>query len=83
MTDRHTINDCVDDLLEQWKMELAKVAIDGFNEMIEDKQKIFISINKLRCSFYFLLSLADAAENGLPEYDKIVQKGPVSVPSGQ
>ena len=36
MTDRHSVNDCVDDLLEQWKTEIAKVTIDGFNEMDEN-----------------------------------------------
>ena len=40
-------------------------------------KKIFTSINKLRCSLHFLLGLADAAEKGLIEYDKIVQNGPV------
>ena len=64
MTDRHSVNDCVDDLLEQRKTEIAKVTIDGFNEMVENKQKIFTSINRLRCSLYFLLGLADAAEKG-------------------
>ena len=72
MTDRHSINDCVDDLLEQWKTETAKVTIDGFNKMDENEQKIFTSINRLRCSLHFLLELADAAEKGLLEYDKIV-----------
>ena len=33
MTDRCSVDDCVDDLLEQWKTEIAKVTIDGFNEM--------------------------------------------------
>ena len=39
MTDRHSINDCVDDLLEQWKMEIARVTSDGFNEMYLNEQK--------------------------------------------
>ena len=56
------MNDCVNDLLEQWKTETAKVTIDGFNEMDENEQKIFISINKLRCSLHFLLGLADAIQ---------------------
>ena len=77
MVNRHSINYCVDDVLEQWNIEIAKVAINGFNEMDEDKQKIFISINRLRFSFHFLLGLVDTAENGLLEYDKIVQKKPV------
>ena len=25
MTDRHSVNDCVNDLVEQWKMEIPKV----------------------------------------------------------
>ena len=77
MTDRHSVNDCVDDLLEQWKTEIAKVTIDGFNEIDENEQKIFTSINRLRCSLHFLLGLADAAEKGLLEYDKIVRNGPL------
>ena len=67
------MNDCVNDLLEQWKTETAKVTIDGFNEMDENEQKIFISINKLRCSLHFLLGLADAIQEGLLEYKKIVR----------
>ena len=39
MTDRHSMNDCVDDLLEQWKTEIATVTVDGFNEMDENDQK--------------------------------------------
>ena len=35
MTDRHSVNNCMDDLLEQWKMEIARVTIDGFNEIIK------------------------------------------------
>ena len=73
MTNMHSVKDCVDDLLEQWKTEIAKVAIDGFNEMDENERKIFTSINRLRCSLHFLLELADAAEKGLLEYDKIVR----------
>ena len=48
MTNMHSVKDCVDDLLEQWKTEIAKVAIDGFNEMDENERKIFTSINRLR-----------------------------------
>ena len=67
----------VDDLLDQWKTEIAKVIIDGSNEMDEIEQKIFTSINRLRCSLHFLLGLANAAEKGLLEYDKIVRNGPL------
>ena len=77
MTDRHSVNYCVDDLLEQWKTEIAKVTIDGFNQMDENEQKISTSINRLRCSLHFLLGLADAAEKELLEYDKIVRNGPL------
>ena len=70
------MNDCVDDLLEQWKTETAKVTIDGFNEMDENEQKIFIPINKLRCSLHFLLGLADAIQVWLLEYNKIVRNWP-------
>ena len=77
MTKRHSVNDSVDDLLEQWKMEIAKVRIDGFNEMSQNGQKILTSINRLRCSLHFLLGLPDAAEKGMLEYDKIVQNWPV------
>ena len=73
MTDRHSVNDCVDDMLEKWKTEVAKVSVSGFEEMNESAKKIYTSINKLRCNLHFLLGLADAAEKGLNEYDKIVQ----------
>ena len=33
MTDRHSVNSCVDNLLQQWETELAKVITDGLNEM--------------------------------------------------
>ena len=46
MTDRHSVNDYVDDLLEQWKMEIANVTNDGFNDMHQNEQKIFTSINR-------------------------------------
>ena len=72
ISDRQSVNDYVDDLLEQWKTEIAKVTIDGSNEMGENEQKIFTSINSLRFSLHFLLGLADATEKGLLEYDKIV-----------
>ena len=36
-------------------------------------KEIYTSINKLRCKLHFLLGLADAAEKGLNEYDKIIQ----------
>ena len=67
----------MDDLLEQWKIEIAKVTIDGFNEMDQNEQKIFTFINRLRCSLHFLVGLADAAEKGLLQCDKIVENGPV------
>ena len=73
MTYRHSVNDCVDDMLEKWKTEVAKVSVSGFEEMNESAKKIYTSINKLRCNLHFLLGLADAAEKGLNEYDKIVQ----------
>ena len=63
--------------MEQWKTEIENVTIHGFNEMDENEQKIFTSINRLRCSLHFLLGLADAAEKGLLEYDKIVRNGPL------
>ena len=72
MTDRHSVNDCVDELLEQWKIEIAKVTIDGFDEVDQNEQKIFTSINSLRCSLHFLLCFPDATEKGLLESDKIV-----------
>ena len=58
-------------------MEIAKVTIDGFSEMNENEKKIFTSINRLRYSLHFFLGLADAAEKGLLEYDKIVRNGPL------
>ena len=54
MADRHSVSDCVDDLLEQWKIEIRKVTIDGFSEINVNEQKIFTSINRLRCSLHFL-----------------------------
>ena len=66
MTGRHSVNNFGDDLLQQWKTEIT---IDGFNEMDENEQRIFTSINRLRCSLHFLLGLADAAEKGLLKYD--------------
>ena len=44
MADRHSVIDCEDDLSEQWKMEIAKVTTDVFNEMNQNEQKIFTSI---------------------------------------
>ena len=61
MTGRHNVNDCIDDLLELCKIEIAKVTIDGFSEMDENEQKDFTSMNRLRCSLHFWLKLADAA----------------------
>ena len=58
-------------------MEVAKVTTDGFNEVDLNEQKIFTSVNRLRCSLHFLLGMVDAAEKWLLEYDKIVQNGPV------
>ena len=75
MTDRRSVNDRVDDLFEQCNTEIAKVPTDGFKEMDENEQKMFTSINRLRCSLHVLLDLADAAEKGLLEYDKIVGNG--------
>ena len=43
--------------------------------MDENEQKIFTSINRLRCSLHFLLGLAHAAKKRLLEYDKIVRNG--------
>ena len=77
MTDRHSVNSCVDNLLQQLETEIAKVINDGLNEMDESEQKIFTSIDRLRCSLHFLLGLAEAAEKGLLEYDKIVRNEPL------
>ena len=33
MTDRHIVNDCVDDMLEKWKSEVAKVSVSSFEKM--------------------------------------------------
>ena len=55
MTDRHSVNDCVDDMLEKWETEVAKVSVSGFEEMNESAKKIYASINKLRCNLHFLL----------------------------
>ena len=73
MTDRHSVNDCVDDMQEKWKTEVAEASVSGFEEMNERAKKIYTSVNKLRCNLSFLLGLADAAEKGLNQYNKIVQ----------
>ena len=73
MTDRHSVNDCVDDMLEKWKTEVAKVSFSYFEEMSESAWKIYTSVNKLKFNLYILLGLADAAEKGLNEYDKNVE----------
>ena len=65
MTDRHSVNDCVDDMLEKWKNEVTKVSVSSFEEINESAEKMYISVNKLRCNLHFLLGLAGAAEKGL------------------
>ena len=35
MTDRHNVNDCVDDRLVKWKTEVAKFSVGGFEEINE------------------------------------------------
>ena len=35
MTDRHNVNDCVDDRLEKQKTEVAKFSVGGFEEINE------------------------------------------------
>ena len=77
MTDRHSVNNNVDDLLEEWKAEIAKISIEGFENMSENDKKYFSSINRLRCSLHFLLGLAKAAESGLLEYDKFAREKPI------
>ena len=52
---------------------MAKVSLNGFEEMNESAKKIYTSDNKLRCNLQFLLRLADAAEKRMNQYDKIVQ----------
>ena len=73
MTDRHSFNDCVDDMLEKWKTEVAKVSVNGFEEMNESVKKIYNQLINKDVTYTFLLGLVDAAEKGLNEYDKIVQ----------
>ena len=38
--DRHSVNDCVDDMLEKQKTVVAKVTLNGFEEMNESAKKI-------------------------------------------
>ena len=38
--DRHGVNDCVDDMLEKQKTVVAKVTLNGFEEMNESAKKI-------------------------------------------
>lgn len=77
MVNRHSINYCVGDVLEQWNIEIAKVAINGVLMKWMKTSKKYSYPLPLRFSFHFLLGLVDTAENGLLEYDKIVQKKPV------
>ena len=65
-------------MLKKWKTEVAKVSVSYFEEMNESAKKICTSVNKLRCNMHFLLTLADAAEKGLNEDDKIVQNDGVT-----
>ena len=63
--DRHSVNDCTDDMLEKWITEVAKASANGFEEMNEIAKKIYTSINKLRCKLHFSVGLADATEKEL------------------
>ena len=65
-------------MLKKWKTEVAKVSVSYFEEMNESANKICASVNKLRCNLHFSLRLADAAEKGLNEDDKIVQNDGVT-----
>ena len=53
--DRHSVNDCVDDMLEKQKTVVAKVALSGFEEMNDSAKKIYTSDKKLRCNLQMLL----------------------------
>ena len=52
-------------MLEKWKSEVTKVSVSSFEEMNESAEKMYISVNKLRCNLLFSLRLAGAAEKGL------------------
>ena len=39
MTDRHSVNNCIDYMLEKWKTEVVKVSVSGFEEMNESAKK--------------------------------------------
>lgn len=56
---------------------MAKVTTDGFNRIDGNRQEIFTSIDRLRCSLQFQLVLANAAEKRFLEYDEIVWNGPL------
>ena len=43
--DRHSVYDCIDDMLEKWITEVAKASANGFEEMNEIAKKIY-TINK-------------------------------------
>ena len=77
MTDRHSTNYCVDQLLETWRKELASKSIKDFSSLPADAQTQIYALNKLRCSLHFLLGLADAAEIGLSQFDKTVRTQPI------
>ena len=53
--DRHSVNDCVDDMLEKQKTVVTKVTLNGFEEMNESAKKIYTSDKKLRCNLQMLL----------------------------
>ena len=48
VTDRHSVNYSVDDMMDKGKTEVAKVSVSGFEEMNESIKKIYTWIKKLR-----------------------------------
>ena len=47
MRDRYSGNDCVDDMLEKWKTEVAMVSVSDFEKINESAKKIYTSITEI------------------------------------
>ena len=55
MRDRYSGNDCVDNMLEKWKTEVAKVSVSGFEKINESAKKIYTSINEINLDVTYTL----------------------------
>ena len=55
MRDRYSGNGCVDNMLEKWKTEVAKVSVSGFEKINESAKKIYTSINEINLDVTYTL----------------------------